>query len=99
MKGEILEMNYITKVRKTSPSIYNIMNIVAAYFSANGVIAIGASPCISKNAKEAEEMAAKADAIVLNLSTLSEENTEATTLAGKAANEAGVPVLLDPIPV
>src|SRR5699024_1483164 len=29
----------------------------------------------------------------------SEENTEAMILAGKAANEAGVPVLLDPIAV
>src|SRR5699024_12654168 len=35
----------------------------------------------------------------LNLGTLSEENTEAMILAGKAANEAGVPVLLDPIAV
>src|SRR5699024_4606495 len=99
MKGEILEMKYITKVRKTFPLIYNIMNIVAANFSANGLIAIGASPSISNNPKEAEEMAAKADALVLNLGTLSEENTEAMILAGKAANEAGVPVLLDPIPV
>jgi len=99
MKGEILEMNYITKVRKTSPLIYNIMNIVAANFSANGLIAIGASPSISNNPKEAAEMAAKADAVVLNLGTLSEENTEAMILAGKAANEAGVPVLLDPIAV
>src|SRR5699024_12543510 len=75
MKGELLEMNYITKGRKTSPLIYNIMNIIAANFSANGLIAIGASPSISNNPKEAAEMAAKADALVLNLGTLSEENT------------------------
>src|SRR5699024_11585905 len=37
--------------------------------------------------------------LVLNLGTLSEENTEAMILAGKAANEAGVPVLLDRIAV
>src|SRR5699024_12374597 len=64
-----------------------------------GLIAIGASPSISNNPKEAEEMAAKADALVLNLGTLSEENTEAMILAGKAANEAGVPGLLDTIAV
>lgn len=92
-------MNYITKVRKTSPLIYNIMNEVAANFSANGLIAIGASPSISNNPNEAAEMAKKADAVVLNLGTLSEKRAEAMMLAGKAANEAGVPVLLDPIAV
>src|SRR5699024_4725080 len=66
MKEDILEMNYITKVRNTSAVIYNIMNIVAANFSANGLIAIGASPSISNNPKEAAEMAAKADALVLD---------------------------------
>src|SRR5699024_3566660 len=42
-------------------------------------------------------MAGKADALVINLGTLSEENTEAMILAGKAANEAGVTDLLYPI--
>lgn len=75
------------------------MNEVAANFSGNGLIAIGASPSISNNPEEAAEMARKADAVVLNLGTLSEGRAEAMMVAGKAANEAGVPVVLDPIAI
>lgn len=92
-------MSYITKIRKNSPLIYNIMNEVASNFSANGLIAVGASPSISNMPKEAEKMARKAEAVVLNLGTLSEDRAEAMILAGKSANEACVPVILDPIAI
>ena len=92
-------MDYITKVRERSPLIFNIMNEVASNFSANGLIAVGASPSVSNTPKEAHELAAKADAVVLNLGTLSEDRAEALMLAGKSANEAGVPVVLDPIAI
>lgn len=75
------------------------MNEVASNFSANGLIAVGASPSISNTPKEAEEMGRHADAVVLNLGTLSEDRAEAMLIAGKAANQADVPVLLDPIAV
>src|SRR5699024_4811083 len=39
------------------------------------------------------------EAVVLNLGTLTEDRAEAMVLAGKAANEKGVPVILDPIAV
>src|SRR5699024_6200043 len=60
-----------------------------------GLIAMGASPSISNNLKEAAEMAAKAEALVLNIGTLSEENKEVMILAGKAANEVGVTVVVE----
>ena len=92
-------MSYITKVRERSPLIFNIMNEVASNFSANGLIAVGASPSVSNTPKEANQLAEKADAVVLNLGTLSEDRAEAMMLAGKSANKAGVPVILDPIAI
>lgn len=92
-------MSYILKVRERSPLIFNIMNEVASNFSANGLIAVGASPSISNTPKEAKELAEKAAAVVLNLGTLSEDRAEAMMLAGKSANEVGVPVILDPIAI
>lgn len=92
-------MSYITKVREKSPLVFNIMNEVASNFSANGIIAVGASPSISNTPMEAEEMGKSADAVILNLGTLSEDRAEAMMIAGKAANEANVPVLIDPIAV
>lgn len=92
-------MNYIKKIRENKPLIYNIMNEVASNFSTNGLIALGASVSVSNTPKEAEEIANNAKVVVLNLGTLSEERAEALLLAGKAANKAGVPVILDPIAI
>src|SRR5699024_2235489 len=45
------------------------------------------------------EMAMTAQAVVLNLGTLTKDRAEAMLLAGKAANQKEVPVILDPIAV
>lgn len=92
-------MSYLTKIKKEAPLIFNVMNEVATNFAANGLIAIGASPAMSHTPREAGEMAQHADAVVLNLGTLTEERAEAMLLAGKSANESGVPVILDPIAI
>ena len=42
-------------------------------------------------------MASAASALVLNIGTLSDEWVEAMLLAGRSANRAGVPVVLDPV--
>jgi len=92
-------MDYIAEIRERQPLIYNITNEVATNFAANGLIAIGASPAHSHTPKEAEENGGNADAVVINLGTLTEDRAEAMLIAGKAANEKGVPVILDPIAV
>jgi len=92
-------MNYIAKIRENKPFIFNITNEVAINFAANGLLAIGASPAMAHNPKEAGEYGKIADAVVLNLGTLTEDRAEAMLIAGKAANEQGVPVVLDPIAV
>jgi thiamine-phosphate diphosphorylase len=49
--------------------------------------------------EEVEEMASVAGALVLNIGTLSRQWIDAMLLAGKAANAAGAPVVLDPVGV
>ena len=49
--------------------------------------------------EEVEEMVALAGALVLNIGTLSPEWVEAMVTAGRAANQHGVPVVLDPVGV
>jgi hydroxyethylthiazole kinase len=48
---------------------------------------------------EVEEMVAIASALVLNIGTLSTHWVDAMLLAGRKANEHGVPVVLDPVGV
>jgi hydroxyethylthiazole kinase len=92
-------MDYMTAIRDKSPFIYSITNEVATNFAANGLIAVGASPAMSNTPKEAEENAHHSDAVILNLGTLTEDRAEAMLIAGKAANEKDIPVIMDPIAV
>lgn len=87
------------KVRAERPLIHNITNIVVANFSANGLLAAGASPVMASAVEEVAEMATVSDALVLNIGTL-DASTEATMIrAGQAANAAGRPVVFDPVGV
>ena len=89
----------IKKVRMKNPLIHNITNIVVANFSANGQLAIGASPVMADAVEEAADMAKIANAVVLNMGTLHSESVKAMLLAGKSANQKGIPVILDPVGV
>ncbi|MDR9853194.1 hydroxyethylthiazole kinase [Paenibacillus sp. VCA1] len=84
-------------VKRRSPLVHNITNVVVTNFTANGLLAIGASPVMAYAREEVADMAKIADALVLNLGTLSAELVEAAILAGKSANLHGVPVILDPV--
>lgn len=87
----------IDRVRETNPLIHNITNIVVANFTANGLLALGASPVMASAREEVAEIAKVADALVLNLGTLSQDALEAMVIAGKSANLHNVPVVLDPV--
>lgn len=87
----------LRKVRETSPLIHNITNVVVTNFTANGLLALGASPVMAYAKEEVADMAGIARALVLNIGTLNETVVEAMLIAGKAANEKGVPVIFDPV--
>jgi hydroxyethylthiazole kinase len=89
----------VKKVRQSNPLIHNITNIVVANFSANGLLALGASPVMADAVEEAADMAKVANAVVLNMGTLNRETVEAMLVAGKSANQHGIPVILDPVGV
>jgi hydroxyethylthiazole kinase len=65
--------------------------------TANATLALGALPVMAHAVEEVEEMVGLAGALVLNIGTLSSHWIEAMKLAGRAANERGTPVVLDPV--
>ncbi len=89
----------ISKIRKTSPLVHCITNYVVANFTANGLLAIGASPVMADEALEVEEMVSNASALLLNIGTINSRTKEAMLLAGRKANEKEIPVVLDPVGV
>jgi hydroxyethylthiazole kinase len=84
-------------VRVQNPLVHNITNVVVTNFTANGLLALGASPVMAYSKLEVADMAKIAGALVLNIGTLNENEVEAMLIAGKSANESGVPVILDPV--
>jgi hydroxyethylthiazole kinase len=84
-------------IRSRKPLIHNITNHVVMNETANAILSLGALPVMAHAAEEVEEMASIAGALVLNIGTLTPQLVDAMALAGRAANRAGVPVVLDPV--
>ncbi|PFE03487.1 hydroxyethylthiazole kinase [Bacillus cereus] len=87
----------VETVRGANPLVHNITNVVVTNFTANGLLALGASPVMAYAKEEVAEMASIAGALVLNMGTLRPEEVEAMLIAGKSANTHHVPVLFDPV--
>ena len=84
-------------IRERKPLVHNITNYVVMNETANAILALGALPVMAHAREEVAEMVGLAGALVLNIGTLSEHWVDAMLVAGKAANERGVPVVLDPV--
>jgi hydroxyethylthiazole kinase len=84
-------------LRERKPLVHQITNYVVMNETANVTLAIGALPVMAHAREEVEEMAAAAGALVLNIGTLEPAWVEAMLAAGRAANGAGVPIVLDPV--
>ena len=87
----------LEEVRAKKPLVHNITNWVVTNVTANILLAAGASPVMAHAKEEVEEMVSIADALVLNIGTLTSYLVESMILAGKKANFLGVPVILDPV--
>ena len=87
----------LAKLREARPLVHHITNMVVMNETANVTLAIGALPVMAHAREEVEEMVGLAGALVLNIGTLTPELVDTMAVAGRAANERGVPVVLDPV--
>lgn len=94
-----MQFNYLNQVRTKNPLVHCITNMVVANYTANGLLALGASPLMSANPEEVAEIQNFTQGLLLNIGTLNGTDVEAMILAGKAANKLAVPVVLDPVGV
>lgn len=95
--GEVAEV--LSRVRDRAPLVHCMTNVVVAGFTANVLLAAGASPAMVENDQESAEFAVIADALLVNLGTLSAERARAMRAATAAARAAGTPWVLDPVAV
>lgn len=84
-------------IRDRKPLIHNITNFVVMNITANALLCMGAAPVMAHAEEEVEEMVALADALVLNIGTLSASWSRGMMAAGRCASKRGTPIVLDPV--
>ena len=87
----------VTRIRETAPLVFNVTNNVVTNTTANALLALGASPAMSHAPEDAEELAAMAGAVVLNIGTPENSYVQSMVKAARAAADRGIPVVLDPV--
>jgi len=87
----------LAALRRARPLVHNITNAVAMDISANALLALGASPAMVSAAEEVEDFAEHADALVVNIGTLTPPSVTAMRLAAGAMQRQGKPWVLDPV--
>lgn len=86
-------------VRAQAPLVQCITNYVSMDIAANVVNAVGASPAMVHDRREAGEFARLASAVVANIGTPSPPWVDGMLAAVQAADDAGTPWVLDPVAV
>ncbi|MDX6021804.1 hydroxyethylthiazole kinase [Scandinavium sp. V105_16] len=86
-------------IRTRSPLVHCMTNDVVQTFTANVLLAIGASPAMVIDADEAPQFAALADALLINVGTLTHSRAAAMRTAVESANASQKPWTLDPVAV
>lgn len=87
----------LENVRKNTTLVHNITNYVTVNDCANILLAIGASPIMADDIREAADITSISSALVINIGTLNERTIESMILSGKKANELDIPVVFDPV--
>lgn len=87
----------LAALRRQAPLTHCITNLVADNFTANVLLAVGASPAMVIAPEEAAGFATLAHALLVNVGTITAQDAEAMHLAAAAARAAGRPWVLDPV--
>lgn len=84
-------------IRQKKPLIHHMTNLVVMNDTANITLHVGALPVMAHANEEVEDMVAISSVLLLNPGTLTQELIDSMLIAGKKANELGIPVVLDPV--
>ena len=84
------------RIRAASPLVLNITNYVAMNFSANALLAAGASPLMSSEPSEMKELVSLCNSLVINIGCLDSTQIKAMKIAAECASDMHKPWVLDP---
>ena len=82
-------------VREKRPLIHCITNPISINQCANAILAAGARPIMAEHPAEVKEITETADALMLNLGSITDARMQSMEISLRAATEKGIPVVLD----
>ncbi|MGB4985727.1 MAG: hydroxyethylthiazole kinase [Erysipelotrichaceae bacterium] len=88
---------YLTSLREKKSLVHNITNYVTVNDVANILLASGASPIMSDEPLDVEDITSICDGLNINIGTLNQQTIKAMVIAGHKANQLNHIVLLDPV--
>lgn len=89
--------NDVLLIKERAPLIHNITNYVVMEFTANVLLALGASPVMAHAVEEVEDMCSIANSLVINIGTLSGPWIEGMHNAFEIAKKRKIPIVFDPV--
>lgn len=89
--------NLVSLTVTLSEPLLTCLQQVVQNFAANVALCVGASPIMANYAEEAADLAKLGGALVVNMGTVTPEGLKNYLQAIKAYNEAGRPIVLDPV--
>ena len=103
MQADLLSPAQRTRVAhllyQHAPLVHCMTNDVVQTFTANVLLALGASPAMVIDAGEAAQFSAIASSLLVNVGTLTQPRAQAMRAAVESANGSGTPWTLDPVAV
>jgi hydroxyethylthiazole kinase len=87
----------LARVRDRGPRVHCITNTVAQQYTANMLLAAGATPSMTISREEIVSFLAGADSLLVNLGTFDAERRSAIDAALAAVDAARMPWVLDPV--
>ncbi|CAJ1229528.1 Hydroxyethylthiazole kinase [Levilactobacillus zymae] len=94
-----MKVSLLDDLRRQNPIVFNISNFVTVQDVANGINAIGASPIMSEEVDEADEMVQMSQAVCLNLGAFTTPQVHQIKVTGQLANQYHKPLVVDPVAV
>ena len=90
-------MTYLEKLKQEQPLTICLTNNVVKNFTANGLLALGASPAMSEYQDDLEDFLPQASALLVNIGTLNERNWQLYKDALDIAERYDIRTVLDPV--
>ena len=81
IKKEVVKL--LKKLKEKKPLVHNITNYVTVNDCANILLAIGASPIMADDFREAADITSISSTLVINIGTLNERTIESMISSGK----------------